>query len=113
MINIFNWYLWIQIIKSGYKVHCRICANCRSSEYLALYVLANIAMFNLTPIAIDFIDEKLSECSVVLLSLCSDCKAARRYGVGLQGLLSCVSHIYRIEYIEHEPPDEFSIAVRA
>ena len=62
-------------MKSSCKVHCRICTNCRSSEYLALYVLANIAMFNLKPIAIDFIDEILSECSVVLLSLCSDCNA--------------------------------------
>ena len=99
-------------MKSSYKVHCRICANCRSSEYLALYVLANIVMFNLQPIAFDFIDEKLSECSFVPITLCSDCKAAEcisRNGIGMQwqGNAQCVSHI------DHEPPDEFSIAVRA
>ena len=63
-------------------------------------------MFNLQPIAFDFIDEKLSESSFVLITLWSDCKAAEWHRNG-KGMLSCVSNI------EQEPPDEFSIAVRA
>ena len=59
-------------------------------------------MFNLQPNNFDFIDEKVSEWSSVLLSLCSDCYAAE-WG----GTAQCVSNI------EHEPTDEFSITARA
>ena len=70
--------------------------------YLALYVVVNIVMFNLQYNAFDFIGEKVSVCSSVLLSPCSDC--AEEWG---GTTVHCVSNI------EHEPPDEFYITARA
>ena len=69
--------------------------------YLALYVVVNIVMFNLQYNAFDFIGEKVSVCSYVLLSPCSDCAEV------WEGNARCVSNI------EHEPPDEFYITARA